>query len=97
MTSAPHITLQPAKVDTRSPDHNGFLVFANDALVAVFVRLEDEGHGDLAGIGSWRRALDIAIRRRSVPLFGRPTMLRTGCLDASLVRPETLPSVRVIS
>ncbi len=49
MTSAPHIALQPAKVDTRSPDRDGFLVFADDALVAVLVRLEDKAHGDWRG------------------------------------------------
>jgi hypothetical protein len=49
MRFAPQVTLQPAKVDTGSPDRDGFLVFADEALVAVFVRLEDEGHGDERG------------------------------------------------
>ena len=49
MTSVPHIRLQPTKVDAGSPDHDGFLVVAGDALEAVLVRLADEGHGDLRG------------------------------------------------
>ena len=43
------ISLQSAKIATGSPDHDGFLEFADDTLVAVFVRLEDEAHGDVRG------------------------------------------------
>ena len=45
----PHIALQSAKLATGSPRHDEFLVFADDTLVAVFVRLEDEAHGDVRG------------------------------------------------
>jgi hypothetical protein len=39
---------QPVIVDTNAPDEEGRLVFANDRLVAVLVRLSEE-HGRKAG------------------------------------------------
>jgi hypothetical protein len=39
---------QPVTVDTNAPDEEGCLVFANDRLVAVLVRLSEE-HGKKAG------------------------------------------------
>jgi len=39
---------QPVTVGTNAPDEEGCLVFANDRLVAVLVRLSEE-HGKKAG------------------------------------------------
>ena len=39
---APHLTCQVVHVATGSADSEGFLVLADDTLVAVVVRLEDE-------------------------------------------------------
>ncbi len=36
------ITLKPVRIETGSPDEDGRLVFADDRLVAVLVRLSDQ-------------------------------------------------------
>jgi hypothetical protein len=42
------LTLQPVRVETGSNDQEGCLVFSDERLVAVLVRLSDQ-HDDLAG------------------------------------------------
>lgn len=46
------LRLQPVKVATTSTDHEGMLVFSEDYLVAVVVRLEEHVHGARYG-GKW--------------------------------------------
>ncbi|MGQ7792834.1 hypothetical protein ACUN0C_10535 [Faunimonas sp. B44] len=36
------ITLKPVRIETGSPDEDGRLVFADDRLVAILVRLSDQ-------------------------------------------------------
>jgi len=47
------LRLQPVRVGTGSDDEDGRLVFRDDALVALLVRLSDNHEGTLAS-GSWR-------------------------------------------
>jgi hypothetical protein len=46
------MTLQPVRVETGGPDEEGRLVFVDDKLVAVLVRLSDE-HEDIELAGHW--------------------------------------------
>ena len=46
-----HLTLRPVRVATGS-DEEGMLVFAEDRLVAVLVRLTDQ-HADMGLAGQW--------------------------------------------
>jgi hypothetical protein len=43
------VVCQAVHVATGSADNEGFLVFVDDVLAAVFVRLEDQAHGPLRG------------------------------------------------
>src|SRR3954468_3194446 len=49
MAHASCVALQPVEVDTGTTDRDGFLVFVDNALVAVLVRLEDKEHGAMRG------------------------------------------------
>jgi len=49
MAHASCVALQPVEVDTGTSDRDGFLVFVDNALVAVLVRLEDKEHGAMRG------------------------------------------------
>jgi len=81
MLPAPHLALQPAKIATGSPDHDGFLVFADDVLVAVFVRLEDEAHGDLRGHWFLEAGFGRCNLSPQHPAFGSPSEAQNWVLN----------------
>jgi hypothetical protein len=49
----PEITLQYVQIDTRSPDTEGLLAFADGRLVAVLMRLSEDLHAGSSFSGSW--------------------------------------------
>lgn len=59
----PVITRQHIRIATGSSDEDGFLLFADGRLVAIFVRLSDPSHGEMrgrwfleCGFGDWYSA-----------------------------------------
>jgi hypothetical protein len=65
----PAITLQPVEVMTGCRDQDGHLVFADEQLVAVLVRLEDAVHEDERG--GWFLEVGFGLCNRSrQPVFG---------------------------
>ncbi len=61
------ITLQPIRVRTGSEDTEGRLALADGELVAVFVRLDDEIHGE--DQGRWFLETAYGSLQRTMPLL----------------------------
>ncbi len=62
------ITLQPIRVRTGSQDTEGRLALADSELIAVFVRLDDEIHGEDQGRWFLETAYG-SLQRAMPPLF----------------------------
>ena len=63
---AHRLTRHPVKIATGCADEHGFLVYVDDALAAVFARLDDETHGSHQGY--WY--LEAGFGRCSAPTSG---------------------------
>jgi hypothetical protein len=63
------ITLQPIRIRTGCKDTDGRLALADGELIAVFVRLDDEIHGEYQGRWFLETAYG-SLQRAIPPLFG---------------------------
>jgi hypothetical protein len=83
------ITLQPIRVRTGSQDTEGRLALADGELIAVFVRLDDEIHGDDQGRWFLETAYGL-LQRAMPPLFGSLAEAEEWC-RAEIVRLSSRP------